>query len=73
MTPRDVCVLGTREDNRVVSDVMVLSVQSVIWSSPNCEITRSANTMSPIGDTTEFGPRLSECHQKIEEGECKVV
>ncbi|KAI5333598.1 PREDICTED: LOC109946288 [Prunus dulcis] len=29
LTPRDVHVLGTREDNRVVTDAMALNVQSV--------------------------------------------
>ncbi|CAL8113757.1 unnamed protein product [Prunus armeniaca] len=28
VTPKDVCVLGTRDDNRVVSDDVTLSVQS---------------------------------------------
>ncbi|KAI5323651.1 hypothetical protein L3X38_032723 [Prunus dulcis] len=30
VTPRDVSVLGTRDDNRVVSEAMTLSVQSEI-------------------------------------------
>ncbi|CAL9001351.1 unnamed protein product [Prunus brigantina] len=29
VTPRDACILGMRDDNRLVSDVVVLSVQSV--------------------------------------------
>ncbi|CAL8084688.1 unnamed protein product [Prunus armeniaca] len=33
VTPGDVCMLGTRDDNRVVSDAMTLSMQSAasVW------------------------------------------
>ncbi|KAI5327727.1 hypothetical protein L3X38_027123 [Prunus dulcis] len=53
VTPKDVRMLGTMDDNRVVSDAMSLSVQSA--TSVTSVEHRLICPKSPIGCRAEFG------------------